>query len=109
MTITGVLPLQQQGKVKILAVVSDKRLPALPKVPTMAESGYPQLNPSWTGVFVHGDTSPAIVQRLNEAINQVIATSDFKDKIAGQAMVASAPANAKQLADYIRAEAQLWQ
>lgn len=108
MTITGVLPLQQQGKVRILGVVADKRLPALPDVPTMKESGYPQLNPSWTAVFVPADTPPAIVQRLNDTINQIIATGDFKEKMAQQAMVAAGPQSARQIADYVKAEAQTW-
>jgi tripartite-type tricarboxylate transporter receptor subunit TctC len=108
MTITGVLPLQQQGKVKILGVVSEKRLPALPKVPTMSESGYPQLNPSWTAVFVPAETPAAVVQKLNDAINTVIATSDYKDKVASQAMVASRATTTKQLSEYMKSEAQLW-
>jgi tripartite-type tricarboxylate transporter receptor subunit TctC len=108
MTVTGVLPLQQQGKVKILGVVSDKRLPALPKVPTMSESGYPQLNPSWTAVFVPEETPAAIKQRLNEAINQVIGTAEYKDRIAGQGMTGASATNLKQVAEYINSEAQLW-
>lgn len=108
MTITGVLPLQQSGKVRILGVVSERRLPALPHVPTMAEQGYPQLTPSWTAVFAPADTPAAIVQKINEAINQVMGTSDFKDKMAGQAMAAAAPSTPRQLADYMRAETQVW-
>ena len=108
MTITGVLPLQQQGKVKILGVVSDKRLPALPKVPTMSESGYPQLNPSWTAVFVPAETPAAVVQKLNDSINHVLATADFKDKLGSQAMVASASSTTKHLAEYMKSEVQLW-
>lgn len=108
MTITGVLPLQQQGKVKVLAVVSDKRLPALPKVPTMSEVGYPQLNHSWTAVFVPAETPAAILQKLNEAITHVIATPDFKEKIANQAMVAVGGATLRQLADYMKSEVQAW-
>lgn len=108
MTITGVLPLQQQGKVRILGVVSDKRLPALPNVPTMAEQGYPQLTPSWTAVFAPSETPAAVVQKINDAINQVMGTADFKDRIAGQAMVAASPSTPKQLAEYIRNETQVW-
>ena len=108
MTITGVLPLQQSGKVRILGVVSERRLPALPNVPTMAEQGYPQLTPSWTAVFVPAETPAAVVQKINESINQVMATADFKDKMAGQAMVAATPSTPRQLADYIRTEAQVW-
>lgn len=109
MTITGVLPLQQRGKVRILAVVSDKRLPALPDVPTMAELGYPQLNPSWTAVFAPAETPPLVAQKLNDAINQVLAAADFKEKIAQQAMVAASPSTPKQLMDFIRSEAQIWE
>ena len=109
MTITGVLPLQQQGKVRILGVVSDKRLAALPDVPTMAELGYPQLNPSWTAVFAPAETPPPVVQKLNDAVNQVMATADFKEKITRQAMVAASPSTPKQLVDFIRSEAQIWE
>lgn len=108
MTITGVLPLEQSGKVRILGVVSDKRLPALPNVPTMAEHGYPQLTPSWTAVFAPAETPAAVVQKINDAINQVMGTADFKDRIASQAMVPAAPSAPKQLVDYIRSEAQVW-
>jgi tripartite-type tricarboxylate transporter receptor subunit TctC len=109
MTVTGVMPLQQLGKVRILGVVSDKRLAALPDVPTMSELGYPQLNPSWTGVFVPAETPGAVVQKINEAINQVIATTEFKDRMSQQAMVAAAPSTPAQLVDYIRSEIQVWQ
>ncbi|HKA44682.1 MAG TPA: tripartite tricarboxylate transporter substrate binding protein [Burkholderiales bacterium] len=109
MTITGVLPLQQNGKVRILAVVSDKRLPALPNVPTMEELGYPQLNPSWTAVFAPADTPASVAQKIHEAVAQVMSTPDFKDRIAQQAMVPGGPATLKQLADYIRSEAQVWE
>jgi tripartite-type tricarboxylate transporter receptor subunit TctC len=108
MTITGVLPLQQQGKVKILAIVSDKRLAALPKVPTMSEAGYPQLNASWTGVFAPAATPAAVVQKLNESINAVLATPEFRDKMASQAMSAVSGATPKQLADHMKGEAQSW-
>jgi tripartite-type tricarboxylate transporter receptor subunit TctC len=108
MTVTGVLPLQQQGKVKILGVVSEKRLPALPKVPTMTEAGYPHLNPSWTAVFVPAETPPAVVQKLSDAVNTVIATPDYRDKVASQAMVAASASTPKQTAEYMKAETQLW-
>lgn len=109
MTITGVLPLHQQGKVRILAVVNDKRLPSLPSVPTMAEAGYPQLTPSWTAVFAPAGTPAAIVKRLNEATNALMATSEFKEKFAQQAMLAADSRTPAQLVDYLRAEVQTWE
>jgi len=77
-------------------------------VPTMGEAGYPQLNPSWTAVFVPSETPAAIAQKLSDAINQVLTTADFKDKIANQAMVASSGSTMRQLAEYMKSEVQLW-
>ena len=109
MTITGVLPLHQQGKVRILAVVNDKRLPGLPAIPTMAEAGYPELTPSWTAVFAPAGTLPAIVKRLNDATNAVMATPEFKEKFTQQAMLAADSRTPAQLQDYMRSEVQTWE
>lgn len=109
MTITGVLPLHLQGKVRILAVVSEARLPGLPGVPTMAELGYRQLTPSWTAVFAPAGTAPAIVKRLNEATNALMATPEFREKFAQQAMVAADSRTPAQLVDYLYSEVQLWE
>jgi tripartite-type tricarboxylate transporter receptor subunit TctC len=109
MTITGVLPLQQQGKLKILAVVSDNRLPGLPNVPTMAELGYPQLTPSWTAVFVPAGTPAAVVQKINEVVNQVMAMPASKQKFIQQAMVAADGGTPQQIAEYLKAEVQAWE
>jgi tripartite-type tricarboxylate transporter receptor subunit TctC len=109
MTITGVLPLQQRGKLKILAVVSGKRLPGLPNVPTMAELGYPQLTPSWTAVFVPAGTPAALVQKINEAVNRVIATPAYKEKVTQQAMAVADGDTPQQLAEYLKSEVQAWE
>lgn len=58
------------GKLKILALSTPQRLPALPDVPTFAESGYPQLNASfWTALHAPAGTPADVVTRLNEAVN----------------------------------------
>ena len=86
MTITGVLPLHQQGKVRILAVVNDKRLPGLPAIPTMAEAGYPELTPSWTAVFAPVNTPPDVVAKLNRAIAEIQKDGQVQKKIESLAM-----------------------
>ncbi len=67
------LPLIQAGKVKILAVLSATRNPALPDVPSVAETvpGYDAS--SWQGFFVHAGTPKPIVGKLNAAL-----AADFK-------------------------------
>jgi tripartite-type tricarboxylate transporter receptor subunit TctC len=72
-TIDGLItlyPLIQAGKLRPLAIARGERWPALPDVPTLAESGYPDfILDAWTGVVAPAGTSPAIVERLNAAIN----------------------------------------
>ena len=67
---TTLLPHIQSGKVRALAVMSPQRLPALPDVPTMIESGYSGFPPaSWTGVLAPAGTPAAVIGKLNSAIN----------------------------------------
>jgi len=61
------------GKLKGLAVASAKRNPVIPNVPTFAEAGYPGFEAgSWVGFFVPAKTDPAIVSKLNAAINEIV-------------------------------------
>ncbi len=108
MTITGVLPLQQEGRVKILAIVDTKRNEALPNVPTLAELGYSELNPSWTAAFVPSNTPRPIVDLLNKTINELITSPEFKEKFKQQMMVVSDPMSPQQLYGYIKDEVASW-
>lgn len=74
------MPEINAGRVKVLAVSSAERSPVLPNVPTVAEElGMPAFNVTlWVGVFAPRNTSPAIVARLNQAINSVLQQSETK-------------------------------
>jgi tripartite-type tricarboxylate transporter receptor subunit TctC len=55
------------GKIKALAVTGTERLPDLPNVPTVAESGFPGFEAySWIGIFAPAATPPATVARLSQ-------------------------------------------
>lgn len=72
-----------EGKVRGLAVVTEKRLPQLPELPTMIESGVPDLTgSSWTGIMAPAGTPPEIVARLRAAILDGLKSNDMKDKFA---------------------------
>jgi tripartite-type tricarboxylate transporter receptor subunit TctC len=72
-TTASLVPHMNSGKIKILAVVSRNRIPALPNIPTMVESGYPELNlGSWQGVFVPKDTPKPIIDKLFGVIKKVV-------------------------------------
>jgi tripartite-type tricarboxylate transporter receptor subunit TctC len=72
-TTASVVPHAQSGKLKILAVVSKKRVPALPNVPTMIELGYPELDlGSWQGIFLPVGTPKPIADRMFKTFVKVV-------------------------------------
>jgi tripartite-type tricarboxylate transporter receptor subunit TctC len=73
------LPHIQAGQLRALAVLSDKRIPELPDVPTIGEAGYPAvLSTSWTGLFAPNGTPPEIVEKLNAAINDGLKSDESR-------------------------------
>ena len=77
-TIDGLVtlyPLIKAGKVRPLAIARGERWPALPDVPTLVESGYPDfVLDAWTGVVAPAGTPTPIVDKLNAAINTALKT-----------------------------------
>ncbi|TFY97699.1 Bug family tripartite tricarboxylate transporter substrate binding protein [Ramlibacter humi] len=102
------LPSIQAGKTRPLAVTSEKRLPSLPGVPTMAELGYPKATVSnWLGLVGPKGMSPATVKKLNEAFNKVLAMPDIKAKIAGPGNEIGG-GTPEEFAAFIAAENRKW-
>ncbi len=70
------------GRVRALVVVSQKRFPALPEVPTMAEAGLPAYDfASWFGMLAPARTSPAIIATLNREIVAVIQSPEIREHL----------------------------
>jgi len=70
-------PLQhiKAGKIRLLAVASDKRLPNFPDVPTIAESGYPGFSAiGWYAAYAPPGTPPEIVNKLSAALKAAVQT-----------------------------------
>jgi tripartite-type tricarboxylate transporter receptor subunit TctC len=102
------LPSIQAGKTRALAVTSDKRLPSLPDVPTMAELGYPEVTVSnWLGLVAPKGTPPAIVNRLNEVFNAALANPDLREKIIGPGNQVGG-GTPEQFATFIASESKRW-
>jgi tripartite-type tricarboxylate transporter receptor subunit TctC len=71
------------GKVRALAVTSEKRLASMPNVPTFAEAGYPDFHPQqWTGLFVPAGTPPAIIARLTTEFAKALKSPDVLARLA---------------------------
>jgi tripartite-type tricarboxylate transporter receptor subunit TctC len=86
MGIAGTPPViapHKAGKIRIVAVTSARRSPALPDVPAMAElPGYADYNfTNWTGVFMAAKTPSAVVDRLAAEIAKAIQDPGVKEKL----------------------------
>lgn len=91
------VPLVKEATLRALAVSSRRRSPALPDVPTMTESGYPEVvGESWFAALVPAGTPKEIVLRLNREIARAIAQPDMQERLAalGYEPVASTPEDA---------------
>jgi tripartite-type tricarboxylate transporter receptor subunit TctC len=76
------LPHIKAGKLRALAVLSEKRSPALPDVPTYGELGYPQMGGGgWFGLVAPAGTPPDVVNRLNQAFRTAMKNPEFVRKI----------------------------
>ena len=84
----------EAGKILPLAVTAPQRVARLPRVPTMAEAGYPMDVNYWMGIFVPAATPPAIVGKVNEAIRAAAADPKVKATLAMQGDVLTEPADA---------------
>lgn len=103
------MQLVKAGRLKALAVASDTRLSSLPDVPTMAESGYPQVvGGSWQAVMFPAGTPAPIVEQWYAALKQVLARDDVKQDLQKGGVEVALSETPKQLASFIQAEASRW-
>ncbi|WP_144630874.1 tripartite tricarboxylate transporter substrate binding protein [Bordetella genomosp. 13] len=101
-TPTQSLPFVKQNKLKALGVTSSQRLPQLPDVPTLAESGIPGYEADvWFGIIAPAGTPPKVVDFLHKEIARVVKTPDMQAKLTelGLTPLNESPAQFQQLID----------
>ena len=108
-TSASVLPLAKGGKVNVLAVTGEKRLSALPDVPTSIESGFPTMTPDISFFLIGPAGIPAdIVTKLNTNVNTALKTQAMQDRLAGFA-TAVKMGSPEDLKSHIASETERWQ
>lgn len=108
MTALAALPHMQSGRLTPLAVASEKRLPQLPNVPTMAEAGIPDFEvSSWNGLLAPAGTPPEVVARLNREMAKILAAPDVREKFEDHAAEAVGGSSEK-FYGYIKSEIGKW-
>jgi tripartite-type tricarboxylate transporter receptor subunit TctC len=102
------IELIKSGQIKALAVVSDKRVPSLPDVPTAMEQGFGDSEEStWIALFVPAATPPAVLAKLNADVNAIVAEKPILDRFDQLGML---PVGGSLAAGetYVRSEIKKW-
>ena len=106
--VPGTMPFVKDGKLRALAITSQKRSPLAPELPTMAEAGVPGYEMiGWNGVFVAKGTPHAIVERLAREVAAIIGDPEMRAQMQnlGAEPVGSTPAT---FGAFYRSEAERW-
>jgi tripartite-type tricarboxylate transporter receptor subunit TctC len=82
MVLQTVAPHAQAGRVRMLAVLGTERTPQFPQVPTLVESGMPNMVvEAWTGVMAPARTPQSVINKLNAEINTLAAVPENRDTL----------------------------
>jgi tripartite-type tricarboxylate transporter receptor subunit TctC len=101
LSLSSAVPHLPTGKLKILALVEKSRYPAMPDIPTVAETVAGFEMSSWLGMFAPAGTPAPLIARLNEGIIRILTADAVKEKLAGLGL-AVAPSTPAELAAIIK-------
>ena len=105
------MPLIREGKLRPLAYTGAKRHPLLPDVPTMIESGYPQVgwHPDvWQAIFAPAGTPAAVIEKLNTEINAVLKTAGGEGPPTSGSAPRSTTCRRSEFAAFVADEGKKW-
>jgi tripartite-type tricarboxylate transporter receptor subunit TctC len=98
----------KSGRVRALAVTSSKRSPALPEVPTLAESGFPGYEfVTWQGLFVPAGTPPEALKKLETALSHALSGAEVQARLQ-QAGSVELPRSGAEFGRYYLADVERW-
>ena len=102
------VPMIKAGKLKAIVVTSAMRSPLLPDVPSITEFGYKEFDDyTWFGFFVPIGTPAAVVERLNNAINRAMESTEVVDRFT-QLGMSSTSNSVAEFNTFLRAEVPKW-
>ena len=103
-----VLPIVQQNRVRLLAVASHQRHPQVPDVPTLGQSGLPEVNlATWIFLMAPAATPDSVVTLLNKTVNEILARPEMKEKLLEQGFIGTG-GTIEEMQKRMKAEAALW-
>jgi tripartite-type tricarboxylate transporter receptor subunit TctC len=108
MELSSAVKLHQGGNARILAVATDRRLASLPDIPTMIEAGVPNfVSDTWNALSAPPKTPAPIVNKLNQAVNDIIGAPDTKKQFE-ELNLLPAGGSPAEMAKFVKDETLRW-
>jgi tripartite-type tricarboxylate transporter receptor subunit TctC len=108
-TVASFIPHVKSGRAKVLAVMAPKRSPALPQVPTMAESGFPELTlGSWQAMYVPRATPNPVMSRLYTVMIRTMEDPEVARRMANGGADIVTSASPEAFAKFLRDQTAFW-
>lgn len=105
----ALLPQAREGKVKLMAVTSAKRIPGMPDIPTMNEAGVAGYDLDlWFGVVAPAGTPGPVVERLARAIDDVQKQSTFRERLSSFSQIQYETTTPAEMGHIVRKDTALW-
>ena len=97
------------GKVRVLAVTSEKRVPAMPDIPALSEIAPNVQAVSWVGLSVQAQTPQPVVARLERELNAILNSPDMRARLSEPALgLTPNPLSADKFLEFIQNEMRVW-
>jgi len=101
-------PFVNNGRLRMLGVMSAERSPAFPAVPTLKEQGFANLEvETWYGAFAPAGTPANVIAKLNLDMNAMLQQSEVRELLARQGMIA-AGGPPERFRDLVKRELARW-
>jgi tripartite-type tricarboxylate transporter receptor subunit TctC len=97
------------GQLRPLAVITEKRMPDYPDVPTLAELGYPGIGTvQWLAIFAPSGVAPSVLDTIHKAATGAVASAAVQEKFKAQSLRAVPTASPEDARRFIQSEFALW-
>jgi tripartite-type tricarboxylate transporter receptor subunit TctC len=107
-SVAGTFTQIKAGKLRAIAITTAKRIPQLPDVPTVAESGYPEFEGTgWGGLIAPKGTPPEIVEKIATDVLKLLADKEMQAKFVEKGLIIE-PMASKEWTEYVKLETQKW-
>lgn len=104
------LKYHRAGKVRVIGIFSDKRSELMPDIPTLAEQGFKVASgDAWTAMWAPARTPAAEIERMQQALQKVLATPAVREILTTRLLVTPHYRNAQEMAQLQRAELAAWE